>query len=107
MSHFVAENGRKWPIFRLNLGPDIFARKCSISKQTPVLIRLSQCRLSNKRIKIPLAVSSFFGAKFVTLLSRQEVAIPNKKHTLCKNDIFYVHGKFRRNRMKIKDVEAY
>jgi hypothetical protein len=24
-----------------------------------------------------------------------------------KNDMFYVHRKFRRNRMKIKEVEAY
>jgi hypothetical protein len=30
----------------------------------------------------------------------------NKKHTFCKN-MFYVHRKFRRNRMKIKEVEAY
>jgi hypothetical protein len=29
----------------------------------------------------------------------------NKKHTICKNDMFYVHGKFSRNRMKIN--EAY
>jgi hypothetical protein len=99
-----SKNGRKWPIFR-NLSPDIFARNCSIWKQTSVL-RLFQCRLSNKCIKLPIANSSFFGAKFVTSYSRQKVAIPEKTHTFCKNDMFYVHGKFCRNRMKIKEVEA-
>ena len=78
MSHFVAKNGRKWPIFR-NLSPDIFARNCSISKQTSVL-RLFQCRLSNKCIKLPIANSSFFGAKFVMSFSRQKVAIPKTKN---------------------------
>ena len=31
----------------------------------------------------------------------------NKKHTICKNDMFYIHGKFGRNRTKISEVEAY
>ena len=30
----------------------------------------------------------------------------NKNHTICKNDMFYVHGKLSKNRMKIKEVEA-
>ena len=29
------------------------------------------------------------------------------KHTICKNDMFYVHGKFSRNGMTIKEIEAY
>ena len=31
----------------------------------------------------------------------------NKKHAICKNDMFLVNGKFSRNGMKIKEVEAY
>jgi hypothetical protein len=43
----------------------------------------------------------------VTSFSRQNVSIPKTKNkTFCKNDMFYVHGKFRRNRMKVKEVEA-
>jgi hypothetical protein len=30
-----------------------------------------------------------------------------QKQTICKNDVFYVHGKFSRNGMKIKKGEAY
>jgi hypothetical protein len=51
----------KWAILLLKmeengrfLSPDIFARNCSILKQTSVL-RLSQCRLLNKCIKLPIA----------------------------------------------------
>jgi hypothetical protein len=33
--------------------------------------------------------------------------IPKPKITICKNDMFYIHGKFGRNRMKISEVEAY
>ena len=30
-----------------------------------------------------------------------------KKHTICKNDMFYVHGIFSTNGMKRKEIEAY
>jgi hypothetical protein len=44
-------------------------------------------------------------------LNRQKVAVPKikikKKHTICKNDMFYVHGIFSTNGMKIKEIEAY
>jgi hypothetical protein len=44
----------------------------------------------------------------VTSFSRQKCNnAKNKKHTIFKNDMFYVHGKFSRIRMKIKEVEAY
>ena len=44
---------------------------------------------------------------FVTSFSRQKCSnLKNKKHTICKNDMFYVYGKFCRNRIKIKEIEA-
>jgi hypothetical protein len=38
----------------------------------------------------------------------QKVAVPKtKKHTICKNGMFYVYGIFSTNGMKIKEIEAY
>ena len=103
--HFFTKNRRKLPIFR-NLGHDIFARNGCISRQTSVL-RLSQCRLPNKCIKLTIANCYFFSGKFVTSFSRQKCSnSKNKKHTISKNDMFYVYVKFCRNRMKIKEIEA-
>jgi hypothetical protein len=43
----------------------------------------------------------------VTSFSRQKCSnSKNKKHTICKNDMFYVCGKFCRNRINIKEIEA-
>ena len=44
---------------------------------------------------------------FVTSFSPQKCSnSENKKHTICKNDMFYAYGKFRRNRIRIKEIEA-
>jgi hypothetical protein len=49
-----------------------------------------------------------FGARFVKLFTLQKVEAPKtKKHTICKNDMFYVYGMFSTNGMKIKEIEAY
>jgi hypothetical protein len=88
------------------LSRDIFARNDCISKQTLVL-RLSQCRPPNKCIKLTIANCYIFSGTFVTSFSRQKCSnSKNKKHTICKNDMFYVYGKFCRNWMKIKEIKA-
>jgi hypothetical protein len=67
-------------------------------------IVLFQCRLSNKCIELPIAncCRQLCDVIFPPKSSNSK----NKKHTFCKNDMFYVHGKFCRSRMKIKEVEA-
>jgi hypothetical protein len=59
-------------------------------------------------MKSPIAYFKFFDARLVKYFTRQKVAVPKtKKHTICKNDMFYVHGIFSTNGMKIKEIEAY
>ena len=82
----------------------IFAKNGRILRQTSVL-RFSQCRLLYKCIKVPIANSYFFSTKFVTLFYRQKWSnSKNKKHTICKNDMFYVHGNFVQRGLKLKKL---
>jgi hypothetical protein len=86
------------------LDDHIFPIVCPILKQTSVLWLLHHV-LSNKSIKLATSGIKFFNDNLVTSFTLKKCHnLKNKNHTICKNGVFYFHGKFRTCRVRILEA---